>query len=181
MQLVGALAAGSGNATPGSLTAWQTLAVMGVVAVTILAIGGIVLRSRKTDRAQSLVRSWIALALVAGLVLFCAVTFAIPDANLRSTLFGGLTTSVGAAVAFYFSSKSSDQARKDILDALKPGTTNPGTTNPGTTNPGTTNPGTTKPGTTKPGTTKPDTGKPGTTKPDTGNADAEGADGGQNS
>ena len=34
-----------------------------------------------------------------------------------STVFGGLTASVGAAVAFYFSSKASDQARKDILSA----------------------------------------------------------------
>jgi len=127
---------------------------MGIVAVALLLIGIIVIFARRKDPGgQSVVRSWIALALVAGLVLFCAVTFAINDPNLRSTVFGGLTTSVGAAIAFYFSSKSSDQARQDILDALKPETT-------------------------KPETTKPETTKPETTEPDTGNADADGADGG---
>jgi hypothetical protein len=63
------------------------------------------------------VRSWIAIALVGGLLIFCAVAFAIDDPSLRSTLFGGLIASVGAAVAFYFSAKNADQARKDILTA----------------------------------------------------------------
>ena len=108
---------------------------MGIVAVALLLIGIIVIFARRKDPGgQSVVRSWIALALVAGLVLFCAVTFAINDPNLRSTVFGGLTTSVGAAIAFYFSSKSSDQARQDILDALKPETTKPETTEPDTGN-----------------------------------------------
>ena len=66
---------------------------------------------------STIIRSWIAIALVAGLLLFCAVAFAIDDPSLRSTLIGGLVASAGAAVAFYFSSKSSDQARSDILSA----------------------------------------------------------------
>ncbi|HEX5251382.1 MAG TPA: hypothetical protein VFW14_17090 [Gaiellales bacterium] len=37
--------------------------------------------------------------------------------GLRSTLFGGLVASVGAAVAFYFSSNTADQARSDVLNA----------------------------------------------------------------
>jgi hypothetical protein len=99
----------------------ETLAVLGIVAVTVLLIGFLVIVARSRvggkDPAQSVVRSWIALTLVAGLVLFCAVTFAINDPNLQNTIFGGLTASVGAALAFYFSSKSSDQARQDILNA----------------------------------------------------------------
>ena len=67
--------------------------------------------------SATLIRSWLAIALVAGLVIFCAVAFAIDDQSLRSTLIGGLVASAGAAVAFYFSSKSSDQARSDILSA----------------------------------------------------------------
>lgn len=67
--------------------------------------------------AATLIRSWIAIALVFGLLLFCAVAFAIDDTSLRSTLIGGLVASAGAAIAFYFSSKSSDQARSDILSA----------------------------------------------------------------
>jgi hypothetical protein len=69
------------------------------------------------DSGASIVRSWIAISLVAGLLIFCAVTFAINDSTLRSTLFGGLVASVGAAVAFYFSSKSADQARQDVMSA----------------------------------------------------------------
>jgi hypothetical protein len=98
----------------------QSLAIVGIVAGTIVIIGFVVILGRSVggkDPEQSTVRSWIALTLVAGLVLFCAVTFAINDPNLRNTVFGGLIASVGAAVAFYFSSKASDQARKDILTA----------------------------------------------------------------
>lgn len=65
----------------------------------------------------TLIRSWIAIASVFGLLLFCAVAFAIDDQWLRSTLIGEVVASAGAAVAFYFSSKSSDQARSDILSA----------------------------------------------------------------
>lgn len=36
---------------------------------------------------------------------------------MRSALIGGLTASVGSAVAFYFSTKSSDNARQDLLNA----------------------------------------------------------------
>jgi len=69
------------------------------------------------DADATLVRSWIAISLVAGLLIFCAVAFSINDSSLRSTLFGGLIASVGAAVAFYFSAKGADQARQDILSA----------------------------------------------------------------
>ena len=95
----------------------QTLAVLGIIAITVLLIGLLVIFARSKDPTQSVVRSWIALTLVAGLVLFCAVTFAINNPDLQNTIFGGLTASVGAAIAFYFSSKSSDQARQDILNA----------------------------------------------------------------
>jgi hypothetical protein len=69
------------------------------------------------DPDSMVIRSWIAIALVGGLLIFCAVAFAVDDPSLRSTLFGGLIASVGAAVAFYFSAKGADQARKDILTA----------------------------------------------------------------
>lgn len=65
----------------------------------------------------TLIRSWLAIALVVGLLLFCAVAFGINDQSLRSTLIGGLVASASAAVAFYFSSKTADQARADILSA----------------------------------------------------------------
>jgi hypothetical protein len=58
-------------------------------------------------------------------LLFSAISFAIDDTTLRSTLIGGLVANAGAAVAFYFASKSSDQARRDILNASVPSVTVP--------------------------------------------------------
>jgi hypothetical protein len=63
------------------------------------------------------IRSWIAVILVLGLLTFCAFAFAINDSSLRSTLIGGLIASVGSAVAFYFSTKSADKARQDVVAA----------------------------------------------------------------
>jgi len=50
----------------------------------------------------------------------------VDDPTLRSTLFGGLIASVGAAVAFYFSSKTTDQAVNAAV-AMSQGGTQPTT------------------------------------------------------
>ncbi|MGI5452078.1 PASTA domain-containing protein [Streptomyces sp. CA-249302] len=71
---------------------------------------------------KSLVRSWIALALVTGLLAYCVAAFGVNDARTRSTLIGALASAVGSAVAFYFSTKSADQARQDVITALAGGT-----------------------------------------------------------
>ncbi|OEV37137.1 hypothetical protein HS99_0004780 [Kitasatospora aureofaciens] len=62
----------------------------------------------------SVARSWIALALTAGLLAVGVLAFAVNDSTTRSTLIGALGAAVGAATAFYFSSKSTDQAH-DLL------------------------------------------------------------------
>jgi hypothetical protein len=77
------------------------------------------------SEGQTLIRSWIAISLVGGLLIFTAVSFWIADTTLRSTLVGGLVANAGAAVAFYFASKSADQARRDILAASLPSTVTP--------------------------------------------------------
>jgi hypothetical protein len=66
---------------------------------------------------STLVRSWVAISLVGGLLIFVAVSFWLDDTTLRSALVGGVIANAGSAVAFYFASKSSDQARQDILTA----------------------------------------------------------------
>lgn len=109
--------------TPTTLTADQGVWLALVVIVGMLAVGGIVIAARnwvKGDQEPpgSVIRSWIAVSLVMGLLGFCAAAFAINDTSLRSTLFGGLVTSVGAAVAFYFASKASDNARADVFAAM---------------------------------------------------------------
>jgi hypothetical protein len=98
------------------------LAVLGIAAGAIIVAGLIVLWGRTVMKSsgetdQSLVRSWLALTLVIGLVLFCGVALFLNDTNLRSVHIGRLTASAGTAIAFYFSSKSADQARQDILKA----------------------------------------------------------------
>jgi hypothetical protein len=67
--------------------------------------------------SSSLIRSWIAISLVSGLLICCGVAFSLSDDTIGSTLFGGLVASTGSAIAFYFSSKSSDQARQDVIAA----------------------------------------------------------------
>jgi hypothetical protein len=69
-------------------------------------------------RESTLVRSWLAISLVGGLLIFVTLSFYIDGTTLRSTLVGGLVANAGAAVAFYFASKASDQARHDILSAF---------------------------------------------------------------
>src|SRR5437016_14228215 len=99
---------GTGASAAGSvgLLSWdQTLIAVAIVAAAVLAVGAILVWAPSAvpqAAGGSVVRSWIALSLVLGLVMFCAFSFAVDDATLRSTLIGGLTASVGAAITFYF-------------------------------------------------------------------------------
>jgi hypothetical protein len=101
----------------------HTLLILGIVVVGMILAGIVVLVSRtqlssgNDGEPGSVIRSWIAISLVMGLLIFCATAFLVNESSLRSTLFGGLIASVSAAVAFYFSSKAADQARSDILKA----------------------------------------------------------------
>jgi hypothetical protein len=74
---------------------------------------------------RTFMRSWLAISLVGGLLIFSAVSFQLDDTTLQSSLLGGVIASAGAATAFYFASKSADQARQDILNASFPTTTTP--------------------------------------------------------
>src|SRR5262249_37900076 len=109
---------GSSNlvlSTPAVLTLLGFV-IAGVLLAGVLVVWAISPTKRKTvDPAKSVVRSWIAVSLVLGLLVFCGASFMISDAKLRSTLFGGLIASTGSAVAYYFSSRAADQARADIL------------------------------------------------------------------
>ncbi len=110
-------------------TALLTIASVIILAGLVVLLGRYVLEVRPqaksdssggtTDGASSLVRSWIAISLVSGLLIFCAEALSLKDTALRSTLFGGLVSSVGAAVAFYFSSKNSDKVRQDMMIATQ--------------------------------------------------------------
>ena len=58
----------------------------------------------KATPDRTFMRSWLALALVGGLLIFAAVSFQLDDTTLRSSLLGGVIASAGAATAFYFAS-----------------------------------------------------------------------------
>ncbi len=113
------------NTTPPvpALTSRDGLIVVGVMVVGMLLAGWMVYVMRKPAKddpncpSGSMIRSWIAAALVMGLLVLCAGAFLLKDAATRSTLFGGLISSVGAAVAFYFSSKSTEQAQDALASA----------------------------------------------------------------
>ena len=115
----GAPPPGSGQTT---LTGEQGVLLALVVVGGMLLAGGVVVAARNVVKADqepaSVIRGWIAVSLVMGLLGFCAAAFAMDDTALRSTLFGGLVTSVGAAVAFYFASRASDAARADVFAAI---------------------------------------------------------------
>jgi hypothetical protein len=106
-----------------SLTSADGLIVVGVMVIGMLLAGVMVYFMRKPAKGDpncpsgSMIRSWIAAALVMGLLVLCAGAFLLKDAATRSTLFGGLISSVGAAVAFYFSSKSTEQAQDALASA----------------------------------------------------------------
>lgn len=105
----------------------QVFALLGIVVGGMLLAGLVVIFGRShlsggsgdSDQPTSLIRSWIAISLVMGLLVFCAAALWLSDSSIRSTMFGGLIASVGAAVAFYFSSQAADKARSDILQATQ--------------------------------------------------------------
>jgi hypothetical protein len=99
------------------LILWLVVASV-IAAGIVIIVGRNWLKSGPDGQAASLIRSWIAVSLVIGLLIFCGATLFGTDTSLQSTLFGGLIASTGAAVAFYFSSKGADQARSDILNAV---------------------------------------------------------------
>ncbi|MGA3220836.1 MAG: PASTA domain-containing protein [Acidimicrobiales bacterium] len=115
------------SGTPGTVTHLSSTSgnvlVVVVVALVILA-GAVVAWGRwalagkgNPSNDSTLVRSWIGVVLVGSLVLFCALAFEVDDETLRNTLIGGLVATVASVVAFYFATKSSDQARQDLLKA----------------------------------------------------------------
>jgi uncharacterized membrane protein len=111
-------------ATAATLTGYQGELVLWLVVAGIILAGVVVfagrwvLKTSQDDQAATFIRSWIAISLVIGLLVFCGATLLSSDTSLQSTLFGGLVASTGAAVAFYFSAKGTEQARADILGAV---------------------------------------------------------------
>jgi hypothetical protein len=114
--MLGLVLAGATPIPTPSPTLILWLIVVGIIAAGVVVVGGrYSLKHGQDGTAASLIRSWIAISLVMGLLVFCAAALLGSNISLQSTLFGGLIASTGAAVAFYFSSRQADQARADML------------------------------------------------------------------
>lgn len=108
----------STTAVTDSVQFWQAFWFALLLIGGFLLVGALIVywRTSSAERpGASLVRSWMAIGLVLGLLALSALSFALKDNGLRNTLLGAVTASVGAAIAFYFSAKSGEQARKDLM------------------------------------------------------------------
>ncbi|MFI6154545.1 PASTA domain-containing protein [Kitasatospora sp. NPDC051170] len=109
---------GTGGTPAGpSVLSWgETLTALVIIAAVILVIGLILWLTTPVKNApgSGVARSWIALSLISGLLFSGVLAFAVNDSTIRSGLVGALGAAVGAATAFFFSSKSTDQAH-DLL------------------------------------------------------------------
>jgi hypothetical protein len=110
-----AAAAGKTSLSAGQAGVLLAVMIGGSVIAGIIIVVARSIQKGPGGESLSVVRSWLAITLVLGLLTTCAAAFEIDDPQLRNTLLGGLVASAGAAVAFYFSSKGADSARADIL------------------------------------------------------------------
>jgi len=109
------------------LTDIDALSLASVTPILVLLLAGIVIAggllvvySRSVASAQpSVVRSWIAVSLVLGLLVFTALAFTLRDVSLRSAILGAFTTSVGSVIAFFFSSRANEKASQDRVQELQ--------------------------------------------------------------
>lgn len=72
---------------------------------------------------KTVIRSWLAVVLVSGLLLFAVGSLFIDDPSLWNLLMGGVIASAGTATAFYFASKAAEQTQQNLLNAAFSGAT----------------------------------------------------------
>jgi hypothetical protein len=98
----------------------------GALVAIVIGVGVLILLARRflrdDDAAgggdKTLIRSWLSVVLVSGMLLFAAGSFFVDDTNLRGVLMGGVIASAGTATAFYFASKASAETQKNLLSAV---------------------------------------------------------------
>lgn len=108
------------SALPASIPWW--VPVVALLGVMVLAFGGLLIygwpSAKNEKRANnSVVRAWIAVTLIAALLILAGVTLGGTDSNLRNVLIGGIVASASTAVAFYFATKANEAANENVLKA----------------------------------------------------------------
>lgn len=109
-----------GPAMSADIPPWIPLAVLllaMILAFIALLYYGALTSRKKKDADISVVRAWIAVTLIAGLLILTAVTLGGTDANLRNILVGGIVASASTAVAFYFATKANEASNAAVLKA----------------------------------------------------------------
>jgi len=92
---------------------------MVLVGVAILAavVYSFLSLTRPGQNGVGIIRAMLALVLVGGLVILAGASFTMGDTQTRNLLIGGVVASASGAVAFYFASRSAQDARRDLLNA----------------------------------------------------------------
>ena len=108
-----------GNVELGTLAFWLVVAVLasGLIVLGIRSVMANVTDGKDESEDKSVVRAWLAVLLVSGLLFFGAMSFYVTDAALRNLVLGGIVASAGTVTAFYFASKSAEQTQQQLLDA----------------------------------------------------------------
>ncbi|KHK98631.1 hypothetical protein LK09_06700 [Microbacterium mangrovi] len=104
---------------------WALCGAM-LVALIALLIYGWPSAKNKSRASNSVVRSWLAVSLTAGLLIFTAASFGGNDGGLQKMLVGAVIAAVGGAGAFYFATKANETATSAILQAAKGSEGRPG-------------------------------------------------------
>ena len=113
----------------GTILGWTIVLILGsgvLILVFRVTLEGTPKHQRRDAGAvndTTMIRSWLAIALVSGLLLFASVSFVLDSADLRNLLMGGVIASAGTATAFYFASKSAERTQQTLLNAAFGGVT----------------------------------------------------------
>ncbi|MEV4433083.1 PASTA domain-containing protein [Streptomyces sp. NPDC049585] len=92
------------------------------IAMSAVSLGAKIALNALNRSDRGIVRSALALVLITSLALLAAVVhFDGANPERQTLLLGAVATLASAVVAFYFSSRNSEAARKDLLTALNGG------------------------------------------------------------
>jgi uncharacterized repeat protein (TIGR01451 family) len=88
-----------------------------LIALVALLLYGWPSKKNSSRASNSVVRSWLAVSLTAGLLILTAASFGGHDDGLQKMLVGAVIAAVGGAGAFYFATKANESATAAILQA----------------------------------------------------------------
>lgn len=109
-----------GTAVSGSVEWWVPLLILsGIMLAAFLGLlGARQIAKDDSPVANSVVRAWIAITLVGGLLLMGLLMLGGSDSDLRNLVIGAVVTAAGTSVAFYFATKANEDANKTLLSAV---------------------------------------------------------------